>query len=248
MKSEPRKAALNRALFINRPLDSRALGALVTLLHRFPDPGDYDLFVRREGQVVFRGPVEVVGEMVPGPEPPPAPAGAAYQINLDLATLGATEDGCPAPAPRLAAGGVLGFYVSKGTSHYTVTLTRIIGEKRETVLDNATGLPAGDFFAVTLVRPGAYAVTNPMGSGRSMVKVEAPSREGYRADQVAMFQVKGDAFEPAEAAILSGQSLLFQCETAAHIVVESVDAGPTERRATRDGERPKYTVRKRRSP
>jgi hypothetical protein len=249
MKSEPRKAALNRALFINRPLDSRALGALVTLLHRFPEPGNYELFVRREGQVTFRGPVDVVGEPNPGPERPPAPPGASYQINLDLATLGSAEDGCPEPTPRLATGGVLGFYVSKGASHYTVTLTRIVGEKRETVLDNTAGLPEGDFFAVTLVRPGAYVVTNPLAGGRATIKVEAPQREGYRPDQVVMILAGQDAFDPAEAAILSGQSLLFQCRVPSHIVVESVDAGPTEaRRATRDGERPKYTVRKRRTP
>ena len=47
-----KSVVLNRAIFSQRSFDSAALTVLTSLFHRFPEAGDYDLFVRRGEQVV----------------------------------------------------------------------------------------------------------------------------------------------------------------------------------------------------
>lgn len=259
MKAENRTPILNRALFAGRSLESGALAPLTTLLHRFTVAGDYELFVRRDGQLIGRNIVHVVGEL-PREEPPrgtdmgrgdiprPIPTGATYQTNVDLATFGATVAGCApeASATVLATGGVLGFYVSEGMSRYTVTITRLVGEKKETVLDSAAGVPEGDFFAVTFVRPGVYTVANRLGEGQMKVEIKLPTEKGYRPNEGALVQVSRGGFDPASASLYSGQSILFQCRTAAQFAVELAKAAPETVRAT--DERRRHTVRKRRPP
>lgn len=251
MNMKSQTLTLNRALFINRPLDSSALTPLVTLLHRFTEPGSYELFVRRDGTVVYRGAVEVVGKLRSSAEAPPPAEGAPYQINVDLATIGQTDDDCYDDGGYvLATGGVMGFYVGEGTGAYAVALTCVVGEKKETVFDSAKGLPEGDFFAVTLVRPGTYVVTNQAADARMKVAVAVPKREGYRPDQVTLVQATTGRFEPPEAVLQSGQSILFQCGVASRFVIEMIDAasGYATRDAAREGERPRYTIRKRPPP
>jgi hypothetical protein len=250
---------LNRALFTSRPLDSAAITVLVTLLHRFTEAGDYELFVSRDGQLIARSRVQVVGEL---PEPPrgePGSAarpkqrssGAPNQINLDLATIGQTIDDCsPEPISTLATGGVMGFYASSGTGRYTVTITRIVGDKKETVLDSAKGLPEGDFFAVTFVRPGLYSVVNKLADAKASVRVELPKPGDYRPGRATLVQAVRGGFEPAEVSLFSGQSVLFQCQTPSQIVVELVEPAPGTAGLYTAGEggRTRHTVRKRRSP
>jgi hypothetical protein len=258
MRIERRKTMLNRALFVNRPLDSGALTVLATLIHRFTEPGDYELFVRREGRLIARSPVQVIGQLPDASGGPAgdvrtkaAGSGASYQVNIDLATIGQSTGDCePEPTYVVATGGVMGFYVSAGTGRYTVALTRILADKKMTVLDSAAGLPEGDFFAVTLVRPGVYSVTNRLADAQARVDVNLPKPEGYRPSDASLVQAVRGGFEPAEMKLFSGQSLVFQCQTAAHLVVELIEPSPSisERGETSDGERPRYTVRKRRKP
>ena len=257
MKAENRRPTLNRALFAARPLESGALAPLTTLLHRFTEPGDYELFVRRDGQMVGRSIVRVVGEL-PRAAPPrgtdaprvptPLAAGATHQTNIDLAAFGAAVAGCAPEATTtvLATGGVIGFYVSEGTSRHTVTITRLVGEKKETVLDSTAGVPEGDFFAVTLVRPGVYTVANRLGEGQMKVEVKLPTEKGYRPNEGVIVQVSRGGFDPAGVSLYSGQSILFQCRTAAQFTVELAKAAPETIRAA--GERRRHTVRKRRPP
>jgi hypothetical protein len=238
---------LNRALFADRPLDSGALTALVTLLHQFTKPGEYELIARRDGQVVNRSRIRAVGEM-PGAAPAgdrgERPGQAAYQINVDLATLGQTLDPCATEGYEIATGGVMGFFVGQGAGRYSVLLTRVTDEAKETVLDSEKGVPAGDFFAVTLVRPGVYLVANRLGEGQMKVEVKLPSEKGYRPNEGTLVQVTRGGFDPASASLLAGQSLLFQCQTAAQFVIELAEPAPETTRAA--GERRRHTVRKRR--
>lgn len=255
MKAENRRPILNRALFASQPMESGALAPLTTLLHRFTEAGDYELFVRRDGQLIGRSIVRVVGEL-PRAEPPrgsdmgrgdtprPIPAGATYQTNIDLATFGATAAGCAPEATVLATGGVLGFFVGEGMSRYNVTITRLVGDKKETVLDSAASVPEGDFFAVTFVRPGVYTVANRLGAGQMKVEIKLPTEKGYRPNEGALVQVGRGGFDPAGVSLYSGQSILFQCGTAAQFAVELEKAAPETIRAA--DEKRRHTVRKRR--
>ena len=262
MKAENRRPVLNRALFSGRALESGALAPLTTLLHRFTEPGDYELFVRRDGQMIGRSTVRVMGELpraepprgsdmghgdVPRGDMPRSAAGATYQTNIDLTAFGEAAANCaPEPMTVLATGGVLGFYVSQGTSHYTVTITRLVGDKKETVLDSTAGVPEGDFFAVTFVRPGIYTVANRLGQGQMKVEVKLPTEKGYRPNDGALVQVNRGGFDPNGASLYSGQSLLFQCHVAAQFAVELAQPAPETVRAA--DERRRHTVRKRRPP
>lgn len=257
MKTETRKLALNRALFADRPLASAAITALVTVLHRFTEAGDYELFVRRGEQLVGRSVVQVVGELPQPPRGDPSSAprrprgeGSPNQINLDLSTIGLENDALRQVAGNtLATGGLLGFYVGSGADGYSVTITRMAGDQKQVVLDSAKELPGGDFFAVTFVRPGAYTITNRLGGGKAGVKVELPTPGDYRPDRATLVQAVQGGFEPGEVALFSGQSVLFQCQVPSQFVVELVEpmAGTAGLLQTDEGGRARYTVRKRRA-
>ncbi len=256
MKTETRKLALNRALFADRPLDSAGITALATILHRFTEAGDYELFVRQGDQLVARSMVQVVGELPQPPKGDPSSAprrprgeGAPNQINLDLATIGQENDALRQVAGNtLATGGVLGFYAGSGTGRYNVTITRIAGDQKETVLDSARELPAGDFFAVTLVRPGTYTVVNRPADAQTRVKVELPTQGEYRPGRATLVQAVRGGFEPGELSLFSGQSLLFQCEVPSQFVVELVEPLPETAALHEVGEgKPRHRVSKRRA-
>jgi hypothetical protein len=252
MKAENSRPTLNRVLFAGQPLDSGALAPLSTLLHRFTEAGDYEMFIRRDGYITHRSPVRVVGELPEASGKPDGDMramksreGAPYQANIDLATYGQIYDECaPDKALTLANGGILGFYVGGGSSRYTVALTRI-GAEKVTVLDSAAGVPEGDFFAVTFVRPGVYSVANRLGEGRAKVEVRLPTEKGYRPNDGVHVHVSREGFDPAGVSLLSGQSVLFQCRTPAQFTVELVEPAPETIR--KEGEQRRHTVRKRRA-
>jgi hypothetical protein len=83
-----RPAVLNRAVFTNRTFDSRALSVLTTLVHRFVEPGHYDVFVRRNGSVVHRTQVDV------------APDHARTQVNVDMANVPESKRAVATAMPR----------------------------------------------------------------------------------------------------------------------------------------------------
>lgn len=259
MKTERRTMKLNRALFTSRPLDSGAITVLATLLHRFTEAGDYEIFVSRDGQLTGRGVVQVVGDL---PEPPrgePGSAarpktrgvGAPNQVNLDLATIGQAADNLQRVAGgSLATGGIMGFFAGSGMGRYNVTITRIAGAKKEIVLDNAKGLPEGDFFAVTFLRPGLYSVVNRPADAKAGVRVELPKPGEYRPGRATLVQAVRGGFEPGELSLFSGQSLLFQCQVPSQFVIELVEPAPGTAglHGAGEGGRRRHTVRRQRPP
>ena len=228
-----KKAVLNRAVFTRRAFDSRALTVLATLIHHFQEVGDCDLFVQRGGQVVFRTHVHVVAEDAP------------RQIDVDLAALPQAETGCGcegAAGYTLAAGGVMTFHAAEGIGQYVVKITRRSGREKHVVLDSSEVIPAGDLFAVTLVRPGTYEVRGPRSSGR--IHVSLPKKdEGYRPDQPVLVELtKRGTFKPRAVRILAGQTVVFLCTIPAQISVEMARPDKSTEKPT---DRPRrYTLRR----
>lgn len=230
----PKKSVLlNRAIFSVRPYESRALTVLTTLFHHFSEAGNYELFVRRGGAVIYRAAV-LVGEK-----------SAQQQINLDLATLQQErprdccdhEDG---PRYTLGVNSVMGFYVSQGTGAYSVEIARTEHKERR-VLDSAAHIPAGDLFAVTLVRPGVYRALDEESGAEAQIRVAHPDPKRYRQGEVTLITLSGKDFKPKRAEIVSGHSVLFRCEAPARIRVELVDAAET---GTRPKPGTRFTVRR----
>lgn len=169
MSVQRRQFRLNRAVFANRPLDSRALTVLASLFHRFTEPGDYEVFVHRDGPLARRLTVRVGAE------------GGAFQHNLDLAAADAAgpDRACGADYV-LNTGGVLGFFVSSGSASYTVRVSQLGAREKRTWLESDAAIPAGDLFAVTLVRPGLYRAYDELNRAEAAIRVEmpeAPQRE-----------------------------------------------------------------------
>ena len=224
---------LNRAIFSVRPYESRALTVLTTLFHHFSEAGNYELFVRRGGAVIYRAAV-LVGE-----------AGAQQQLNLDLATLEQPQareccDHEEGPRYTLALNSIMGFYVSQGTGAYSVEIARTEHKERR-VLDSAALIPAGDLFAVTLVRPGTYRAVDEESGAEAQIRVARPDPKTYRKGEVTLITCSGRAFKPKGAEIVSGHSVIFRCESPARIRVELVDAAET---GTRPQPGTRFTGRK----
>ncbi len=221
------KVVLNRAIFSARPLDSSALTVLSTLIHRFPEPGDYEVFIRRGGQLVQRAPVRVVKE------------DATYQINVDMAALdeaGGGECCCDDDSAYvLNAGGVMTFHATRGTGAYNVSVTQLGEREKHTLLDSREVVPAGDWFAVTLVRPGLYKVS--AGDASAEIRVGMPKAGGgYRTDEANLVELSKTGFRTKSARMLSGQTVVFQMSVPARVRVELVEPDkatlPGEKRGT----------------
>jgi hypothetical protein len=241
--SEPkRKIVLNREVFSRRAHEVTALRVLGTLIHRFMDAGTFELFVFGDGSLRHRAPVNVS-------------EGGPFQINIDM-----TEQ--MAERFHISPGGALGFFASGGSGQYHVRVDQIKGKERAIVLDSTKGIPAGDLYAVTLVRPGRYRVTDPVNKAEAVIYVDMPPRPEpskpgdvrsasrtpvrYRHDQPTGLVVAKDEIKPREVKILAGQTVVFECSVPASIRVESSDPQPPLRMADKTDVPPRarYTFRK----
>lgn len=229
-----KKMVLNRAVFSKRPYDSGALTVLGTLFHRFPEAGDYELFVSRDGETVHRTQVQVVAGNAPA------------QANLDLASLGSLAEGCHCEADKplvLLAGGVVSFYASQGVSAYSVEVSKSDdkNKRKVTLLDSSGFLPEGDLYAVTLVHAGVYRVTATAGKTKveGEIRVGAPGGEKYRTERPALVQLGKEGFNSKSVQIQAGQTVVFQLNQPARIVVQLVKPeGPP----IKDKVRQKHTI------
>ena len=228
MSTRGKPLLLNRALFVLRPFQATALTTLTTLIHRFPAAGTFEVFIRRDGSLLHRAPVHVAD-------------GGVFQINIDMAA--GSFDATYAIAP----GGALGFYVGKGEGAYSVSLDRITGRERVTILDSTKGIPAGDLFAVTLVRAGRYRVIDPVNKIDGVVTVETPAvpertrlggrvasapRQRYRPDQPTGVTIARGTMQPKEVKIFAGQTVVFDCTVPANLRIEPLDQPTLRARET----------------
>lgn len=254
MIGHQKQATLNRALFTQRSFDSSRIAVLSTLIHRFAEAGEYEVLINRTNRTPLRLEVSVVDGDAP------------YQHNLDLSNLPAPEkrDCCQeGQGLRLHTGGVLGFYTSQGVSTFQVHISRLGGKEKQVLLNHAEQIPAGDFFTVTPLLPGVYRVTDPVNKSEMMLRVVMPpvpeqgkEEKGrksraerppstYRPDQPVVVSVGKKGFDRREASLFSGQTLVFQVQSAARLRVdlEKEDTGtaPPEKRPTRPPRSKKQT-------
>lgn len=226
MSTRQKPLLLNRAIFVLRPFQATALTPLTTLIHRFPLAGTFEVFIRRDGSLLHRAPVQVA-------------EGGVFQINIDMA-------GKFDSTYTIAPGGALGFYVGKGEGAYTVSLDRITGRERTTILDSTKGVPAGDLFAVTLVRAGRYRVIDPANKVDAVITVDTPPapptrieraardgaspRQRFRPDQPTGATIARGEMKPKEVRIFAGQTVVFDCAVASNLRIEPLGK-PTARAA-----------------
>ena len=203
--------AINRALLTNPALDSGAIAVRGTVFHVFTEAGDHDVTILRDGRVTGQFTVAV------------QPEGAVPQVNVDLAGLAADADrsGNVTGHYAIREGGVMGFSAGLGVGRYAVVIGHTAGGGSRTVLDSRGQLPAGDLFAVTLITPGTYRATNLASQARLQITVAMPRRDApYSPARPTLVRAGGQGFDPAEAHILAGQSIVLLAETPARFLVE----------------------------
>lgn len=209
---------------------------LTSVIHQFGTPGFYRAEVRLKGQFVASYAFEV------------SETSGVNQLDVDLASLhhqAQRRSGCACEAqaqeggPVVSPRGYVVFFVSHGDGGYSVVVGGSGGEGHPAF--NSEALAEGDLFALSLLEPVGYQMTNRLGSARGRIEVSF-SRESARQVKTLEPIYVGtwrDRFDPATVAAASTQGIVFRIHDAARVVVER-DAetmrekrGPGPRRITR---------------
>jgi hypothetical protein len=208
------------SMFLNQKIfDSASPMGSAVVVHRIDEEGEYDVELGREGE----GP-DRIGLSV---APPAKKASSATSVTIDVAGA-APGTVASLRHHQLDVGG----YASFASAHARGAGSMIVMRKRggKDVVFDSRRLGEPDIFAVTLVRPGLYAVRNTLGKaeGRIVVAYPVVGERPYRpADPVGVLCTK-KGFEPERLEIGPAQGIIFRFETAAHLVVELLepDDGP----------------------
>ena len=231
------KAFINWHMFTQTSLDSGSLTMLGAVIHNFSEPGEYLGTISRKGKAVGDFHLTVDKEC------------PAMQVNIDLATLHRrSSDKCESePGKRLKVNpkGYAVFYVSQGAGGYAVVLGTLRGKRQVEVFDSRT-LKEGDLFAVTLIRPGTYSVTNVKTDAKGEVVVAYPRtrKVPYRPPKPVTIECTEKRLRPNKIKIEPAQGQVYRLKVPSRITIELVkpDVGP---RRTRQEER---TARRRKQP
>ncbi len=208
------------SMFLNQTtFDSASPMGSAVVVHRIDDEGEYDVELGREDETPDRMGLSV------GPQAKKASPASSVTIDIAGAAPGTIAG---LRHHRLDVGGYASFTSAHARSSGSVIVVRKRGAKDVEFDSRHLGEP--DMFAVTLVRPGLYAVRNTLGKaeGRIVVTYPVVGERPYRpADPVGVLCTK-KGFDPERVEIGPGQGIIFRFETAAHLVVELLepDDGP----------------------
>jgi hypothetical protein len=225
-----KRVHFNRRLLTTSSFDSGALGPLVSLVHRAPAPGTYQVVVLRGDQRVGRACFRVTDDK------------AGTQLNIDLTPVaGPIGAGVRCPcrehpesAPTVSPHGYVLFHVSRGVGGYAV----VVGEAKEgsQAVFDSRALADGDMFALSFIVPATYAVTSPGGAGQAEIQV-APTPPGtnLRAVAPASIEATRQGFQPGQVSVHAGQGVVFRVRGASRIVITRRPAAAAPRRAAAPG-------------
>lgn len=206
---------LNRYLFTETGADSAALNVLGTLVHRFPDEGDYLIRVRRGD--------ELVGSRLLAVSDDYHTIQATYDLaSFDDVNAGDDPDGCSCEGDFdcIREDGVAVFHVGAGPGGYSVTVDPV-GERRERREFDSDELVEDDLFSVLLLRPGRYTARNEVDGAEMAVTVRYPDGRTDAARQDAeLVTVDDDGFDAEAIELDPARGLSFLIEDPARIVVD----------------------------
>jgi hypothetical protein len=208
------KAKVNLQLLKTTTFDSGALGMLAMVIHQFSSPGYYRAEIRKQNRLVtgINFKVDDMSEVM--------------QLDIDLAqsvqNAKARPEDCDCKGEKLtkllvSPKGYVLFHASSGYG-YSVTVSNADGK---VVFDN-TKLDDGDLFAVSLLEPAIYSVTNTIDSTKRDIAVSLPTDEVKRLKTLETNYIevnrKQFGFECNE--ITSSQGLVFRIKDSARILIE----------------------------
>jgi hypothetical protein len=218
------EAIFDRYLVSQTDLDSGALTRLGVIVHQLSDVGRFEAKVVRAGRSEGSFSVMVSEES----------HSAQARINLSHPEAEAKACECGAEhAHEVMPKGYLVLLVSEGPGGHSVLLGPS-DDPKATPFDS-TRLTGGDRFAITILRPGTYGVSNVLTGAEARIKVAYP-RVGRRPSappkpvQIACTE---QGFVPSEANVRAGQGLVYVCRTSSRIVIrllEPDDRAPNSER------------------
>lgn len=238
------KAQTNRHLFTQTGVDSGALTMLGAVIHSFREAGEYQIVLMWNNETIRRFPLIVDDQS------------EAMQVDVDLAwlhrpVLEQVHEG----RYMLKPGGHAVFHASRGAGGYAVIVVRLgepqpgeggHGRRPAAQPHEAQPLPFdsrelrdGDMFAVTLLRPGMYTLTNAVNRAQGEIGVAYPKARTQHDPALEPISIEcaNKGFNPNRIQLQPGQGQVYRISTPSRLRIELVkpDDGP-------EGERPPRLV------
>ena len=158
-------------VFTQTSFDSGALSGLGAVVHRLAQPGEHRVTVLQGEKPIQTFPLRVLAMPAQPPAAPPSasvphplPTAGPVEVHVDLGrVLGAPGQVAPLLPEDLAVvvQGYAVFHAPPGSSGLAVQLHAPQAETGAPSFDSRQ-LQNGDIFAVTLLRPGRYSLTNAL--------------------------------------------------------------------------------------
>jgi hypothetical protein len=204
------KLYINKRILSQTTLDSGEITPMMAIMHRFAEPGTYNVTVFQGDNQTASFPL-IVDEN-------------ATQM-LNRIDLGAANCSCAVnpKAPTV-------FHAPKATKGYSVLVEKFEGTERSKVFDSKN-LQDGDIFFATLLRPGDYYASNqrcikckisvsPLKTKRMQFTVT--SQQGISRPNIETVQIECTAsgFKPENVNIQSAQPLFFMIRAPSRIKIE----------------------------
>lgn len=211
---------LDKSMIRGGLVDSGSLSTLSSVVHRIEGQGEYR-------GTVYRGTVKVGTfslSVSDSPETQKADAAIPRQVSIDLIDFDNTAGAKAKDAPRtltLRTGGIVLFFVSRGSGEYAVELSRRETKKESVTVFDSRLLSKGDVFITHVMRPGRYAVRDSRGKGTAELTVEYPEvGKLTRKMEPVMVEYKEGKMSPGTVKIQSVQAVMFSCMQESRILIE----------------------------
>jgi hypothetical protein len=225
-------------VFSQTSFDSGALSGLGAVVHRLTQSGEHRVTVLQGEKPIQTFPLRVLAQPVqppPGVAPHALPAAGPVEVHVDLGRALAAPGRAAALLPEdlaVVEQGYAVFHAPPGSSGLAVQLNAPQAGGGAPGFDSRK-LQNGDIFAVTLLRPGRYSLTNALSSGGAQgeIRVAYPviGDQPYRPPEPLQVQVGAGGFQPSSIQLQPVQGLIFHIgDVAARIQIELVepDNGP----------------------
>jgi hypothetical protein len=212
------KAKVNIQLIKTTTFDSGALGMMAMVLHQFRSAGRYRAAIMEQGRAVTNVDFEVDEKS------------EVMQLDIDLAgavrLAKARPEECICKTEKqttkvVSPKGYVLFHASSGGG-YSVTASN--GEN-QAVFDS-TKLRNGDLFALSLLEPASYSMTNKIGAASGEITVSLPREMAQHIKnlETRYIDVTEEGFNPQRIELISSQGLVFRIKTPARILIEKKSA------------------------
>lgn len=206
--------SINRHVLAQVTFDSAAFGGLCSVIHQFPEPGGWQGAVTLNKRVVA-GFILIIDAQSEN-----------AQVDIDVAELaapGARSGHRALPEFRVKPKGYAVFHASSGPAGYAVTLAPLDPRQTSAARYDTAHLQPGDFFVVSVLRPGQYVAKIPGERAEAAIEVvPLKTREGhpFRAGEPARVTANKDSFDPKQAKLNATEGLIFLAKGADRITME----------------------------